>query len=126
MNGVVLCQESLVRKYLFIFGFETPAMMKSNCEWNSDFEDSNSVFIEATNEADALQCGRTMANQFLVAVHKSHSPCVDDYAHWIAENPEKEFAADALIQIPTVDCRDSDLCRRVVDEWIGEVPNENA
>jgi hypothetical protein len=112
-----------MRKYLFIFGFETPAMIDANRKWDSDLEDSNAVFIEAVNERQALEFGRAIANQFFSVMWKSQTPAttVDDYAHWIEEDPESHFDSNSLAKILTLSSTDSEAARNLVDSWIREL-----
>ncbi len=106
--------------YLFIFGFETPSMIKSNQEHDSDFEISQAVFIESASKELAFQYGRVIANKFLQALFKNEAakPNVDDYAHWIDESPSNTYQIDDLNSIARVHDGDDEIASRVVAAWV--------
>jgi hypothetical protein len=93
-------------EFLYVFGYETPEQAKANPAHGWDDEDSEAVFIEAESAAVALDWGRQISEHFIRQLYH----CDDaswwrtSFAHWIVEQPELEFTAEALATIPHVRC----------------------
>ena len=67
--------------FLCTFGYESPAEREQNERHGTDFESSKAIWIDAESEADALNWGREIAEQFY------HLLCgrswrKDNYACW--------------------------------------------
>ena len=94
-------------------------MVKSNQKQDSDYEDSQAVFIESTSKELAFQYGRVIANKFLQVLFENEAakPNVDDYAHWIEESPRNTYQIDVLNSIARVHKGDDETVSRVVAAW---------
>ena len=82
---------------LFLFGYETPTQAKRNAEHGWDDEDSAGVWITSPSEDEAMQWGRTVAEQFVSLLFAqtgdAYSWASDGFAHWIEDDPEVLAAA---------------------------------
>ncbi|MCP4777437.1 MAG: hypothetical protein GY880_24730 [Planctomycetaceae bacterium] len=109
-----------MNRFLFIFGFETPELVNQNAKWNDDFESSEAVFINAKSKHDALEWGRRIANEFFGRMKFNSDSVidVDDYAHWISEDPKSEYDAHVINQLPRVDAGSEGQITPVVDVWL--------
>ncbi len=109
-----------MNKYLFIFGFETPSMVKSNDEYGSDFEDSEAMFIIAPTEKDAIEWGRKTVSYFFDELFTGESKysTVNDYAHWIEHDPKSVYGAENLNDIPTISAGDETAAEALVSVWL--------
>jgi hypothetical protein len=78
-------------RYLFQFGFETPAEFRTNSAGGWDDESSEAIWINAPSAEAALSWGRSVAEHFVeklfeVAQVEGYSWLAGDFAHWIAED----------------------------------------
>ncbi|MGH7322575.1 MAG: hypothetical protein ACRELA_23535 [Candidatus Rokuibacteriota bacterium] len=91
-------------RYLYVFGYETPRQLEHNASSAADDEDSAAIFIEAPSLEAALAWGRAISEQFFILLHDDPSLSWTEfgYAHWIEEEPEARFGAEALATVPTV------------------------
>src|SRR5262249_32592106 len=91
-----------VPKYLFVFGYESPAERKTNAEQGTDFESSNAVWVVACSSEQALEAGRRFADHWVSRLF--HAAGINDYegwtagnfANWIEEQPLDRFSGIAL------------------------------
>jgi hypothetical protein len=91
-------------RFLFVFGYESPAEYTTNAKEGTDFESSNAVWVRAASEDYALQKGRDYAARF-VGQQFEQAGVVDfpgwieggfaHWTHWIARKP-LEFSGVAL------------------------------
>jgi len=91
-------------RYLYIFGYCTPELLKSNETHGWDTELSEAVFIEASSESEALAWGEEISRRFIERLYGKQGLNWDaaDYAHWIESAPEKEWTAKQLERFPIV------------------------
>ncbi len=91
-----------MKRFLFIFGYETPDEHRSNHERGTDFESSYAVWIQATSEDEALSKGRSYAKDYVVkeyqGIASSLTPMWEpqNFAHWISANPAEEYSEQTL------------------------------
>jgi hypothetical protein len=82
------------RRYLFRLGYESPEDLRVNEAHNSDFESSSAVWIEASDEAAALEWGQQIAEAFVARLFQDagepeYSWKQTGFAFWIEqEAPE--------------------------------------
>ncbi len=85
-------------RFLFVFGYESPAERSSNETSGTDFESSSAVWIRADSEEQALRKGCEYADQYVrrqyeqAGISDSRSWIHDGFAHWIARRPHEEFS----------------------------------
>jgi hypothetical protein len=94
-----------MKRFLFVFGYQSPVECATNVTQGTDFESSNAIWVWADSEEDALQKGRDYANQFVRRLYQEDQQAgktdlpnwvEDGFAHWISRNPIKEFSGVAL------------------------------
>lgn len=89
-------------RFLFVFGYESPAERASNSREGTDFESSSAVWVRSDSEADALQKGRDYAEKFVrqqfqqAGVGDFPGWTETDFAHWIEHEPLDRFSGIAL------------------------------
>ena len=96
-------------EYLFVFGYCTPTQLRNNEKHGWDDEDSYAFFVDANSEADALNWGRKIADQYVKCLFE-RSNWNDEtplwlhagYAHWIELEPLKRFSGMALEMLPVI------------------------
>ena len=97
-----------MNRFLFRFGYCTPAQWASNNAHGWDDESSGAFFVKAESADAALDAGREVAEQFVrnlfVKANSSEIPSwkASEFAFWIEENPLEAFAEKALQQLPEV------------------------
>ena len=113
-----------VSRFLFTFGFETPSMVDANERWNSDMEDSLSVFIEADSKEAALKWGRKAGARFLerLFADTTRNISIDDYAYWLEQPLDGESAAKNTSGLACITNGNEEEIERLVLNWLGEVP----
>lgn len=89
-------------QHLFRFGFESPEDRRANEAHNSDFESSSAIWINASNEADALSWGQQIAEAFVEhlfreAQEPAYSWAAVGFANWIERD-----APEAWHSLPSV------------------------
>jgi hypothetical protein len=74
--------------YVYIFGFETPDEARYNDRTGQDFQSSDSVVIEANDEAAALAWGNHVAERFLELLYRDSGMSWRDrgYVGWIEDH----------------------------------------
>jgi hypothetical protein len=95
-------------RYLFQFGFEDPHEFKSNAAGGWDDESSEAIWINAASTEDALEWGRSVAEQFVtrlfeMAGAEGYSWLARGFAHWIADDETVLAWASASSEIPEAD-----------------------
>jgi hypothetical protein len=95
-------------KYLFRFGFCTPAQLKANEEHGWDDESSEAFFVEASTEESAESWGMVVAETFCQRLFKRSDwlgeiPSWKEsaFAYWI-ETDLDSLPAAYLLGLPTV------------------------
>lgn len=100
-----------MNRYLFVFGYESPAERRSNVAHGSDYESSSAVWIRADSRDDALSEGRAYAEQFVAREFRKAGEsatshwAASDFAHWISEDPATEFAEADLRELPEIQAK---------------------
>lgn len=96
-------------KYLFRFGYCTPAQWSANDAHGWDDESSSSIFVEADSPETALAWGESVAEHFVqelfVAAGRAENMPgwrASRFASWIEDLPRKSFSSDQLEKIPVV------------------------
>lgn len=94
-------------KYLYSFGYETPRQWKANEEHGWDDESSASLWIEADDEASAMNWGAEVSEAavrrlFELSDWGGNIPSwkAARFSRWI-DDPA-EFSSDDLAQLPVV------------------------
>jgi hypothetical protein len=83
-----------MERYVFRFGFDTPAFAAGYLAHGWDDEGSFGFFVDAESEADAFVWGRLVANAYVKAVWdragaEDETPWIDNgFAHGIDPNPD--------------------------------------
>jgi hypothetical protein len=97
----------MMTRYLYRFGFLTPAQWRANEEHGWDDESSSAVFILADSSDLALEWGRQISEQFVQSLFAADgwsgtppSWIQSSFAHWIEPSPEVMAALEGTI--PTV------------------------
>ena len=85
-------------KYLYLFGYESPAEFRSNADARTDFESSAGVWISGASEEQALQWGRSVAEHFVAWLfersgNEPYSWAAAQFADWIETEPSVQKAA---------------------------------
>jgi len=90
--------------FLYIFGYNTPDQIEAFENYGYDDEDSESVFIEAKSEAEALAWGREISREFIRRFYGARGLVWDsaDYANWIEAVPQRRFTSGVLARTPVV------------------------
>lgn len=89
-------------RFLFIFGYESPAERVTNDRDETDFESSHAVWVRADSEEAALRKGCEYAERFAgqqfqhSGVEDSASWTQGGFAHWIEPKPLERFSGIAL------------------------------
>jgi hypothetical protein len=97
-----------MKRFLFRFGFESPAERESNRSLGTDFESSEAIWIRAISEEDAFSKGRSYAERYVAKLysedHLTPAPPwkADDFAHWIPDHPEQELPREYLNSLPEI------------------------
>jgi hypothetical protein len=97
-----------VARFLFRFGFCTPAQWSANEAHGWDDESSEAFFVESDSREDALSWGCEVAESFTRSLFESAgsgeipSWAEADFAYWIEEDPEAVLSSQALERIPIV------------------------
>lgn len=96
-------------KYLFVFGYCTPTQLRNNQQHGWDDEDSYAFFVDASSEADALNWGREIADQYVRCLFErsdwnGEKPAwlQEGYASWIEHEPLKRFSGISLDLLPVI------------------------
>lgn len=92
-------------RFLYVFGYETPAQLRNNAAHRWDDEDSQALFIEAESEDEALRWGREVSERFMSQLHGDAgvSWTAIGYAHWIETDPAtRDWKPEDLAKLPTV------------------------
>jgi hypothetical protein len=92
-------------RFLYVFGYETPAQLRANAANGWDDEDSEALFIEAESEDEALKWGREVSERFMRQLHgdSSVSWTALGYAHWIEADPAgRGWRAEDVARLPVV------------------------
>ena len=78
-------------KRLFRFGYETPGQAERNAAHGWDDENSAGIWITSGSEDEAMQWGRTVAEQFVLWLFAQsanvYSWANGGLAHWIEDDP---------------------------------------
>ena len=92
------------KRFLFVFGYETPSEREYNMKFGSDLESSEIVFIEAEDAERALEWGKCIAEKFLCALYGS--PGVSwrklGYASYIDQSDPPDFDPASIASAPCV------------------------
>src|SRR5262245_53681368 len=93
-----------MRKYLYIFGYETPEQHLANAENGWEDEDTQAVFIISESESEALEWGREIAERFVSWLYQDETVSwkAMNFAHWIEQEPEVRIPLEQLNRIPSV------------------------
>lgn len=97
-----------MRRFLFRFGYNTPAQMQANTTHGWDDEFSGAFFVVAADQNNALAWGQTVADGFVRNLFSAagqvpvRSWTQYEFAFWIEDAPEAEFTAEELGNIPEV------------------------
>lgn len=93
-----------MKKYLYVFGYETPQQTAANRQNGWDDEDSQAVFIVANSENEALSWGREISETFVAQLFQDQSVSWKDmnYAHEIEANPTARYSNDELANIQVI------------------------
>ena len=96
-----------MNKYLYIFGYETPAQRENNAAYEWDDEDSAALFIMAETAQQALKWGRTVSKRYVSVLFNgfnSHAESWDEnrFASWVDHDYTANFSSDQLKAVPTV------------------------
>ena len=100
-----------MNRYLFRFGFCTPAQWASNQAHGLDDENSSAFFVSAETEDAALDIGAEIAEQYVgylfMKENAKEMPSwkASKFAFWIEKKPLEVFAAESLAQLPEVGLR---------------------
>ena len=95
-------------KFLFVYGYESPAEWEVNLRAGTDDESSSAVWINANNVADALTTGREFAEKHVASLFAPYPELsfpgwvAAGYAHWIENHPLERFSAESLEHIPEI------------------------
>lgn len=92
------------RRYLYIFGYETPMQRENNAAHGWDDEDSAAIFIVAETEQQALEWGHAISKKFVDDLSSGQSAIWDEnrFAAWVDHDYAKNFSARQLRAIPIV------------------------
>lgn len=92
-----------MNKYLFVFCYRTPRQAPE-CGPEVPEESSEAVFIQAASPEEALAWGREIAEAFVANLFPDGSPSwgKSDFSHWVESEPEKEYPAAILANLPVV------------------------
>lgn len=102
-------------KFLFRFGYCTPAQWVTNLEHNWDGECSGACLISANSESEALQTGCEIAENFVQYLFAKEGyadiPSWKEslFAFWIEQNPNDAFNQNELNAIPEVIAGEEDF-----------------
>ena len=93
-----------MKKYLYIFGYESPEQLAANDNNGWDDENSLSVFVEAESESEALAWGREISENFIKELFQdpSRSWKSMSYAHEIEKDPASIYSSDEIVSMPVV------------------------
>ncbi len=97
-----------MKKYLFIFFYETPDQRVDNLVNGFDEEECMGVFIEAETENAALEWGRQVARGYVAALYEAEGSSPGyawneaDYANWIETNLAERTSPEKLSRLPTL------------------------
>ena len=89
-------------RFLFVFGYESPAERAANEREGTDFEPSRAIWVRADSEGEALRKGRDYAERFVrqqfqqAGVGDFAGWAEGDFAHWIEDKPLERFSGMAL------------------------------
>lgn len=96
-------------RYLFRFGYCTPAQWLGNEAHGWDDESSSAFFVIADSPEAALAWGTEVAEAFAHHLFRAAAwagpiPSWKEarFAHWIEESPERVFSFDVLEHLPVV------------------------
>ncbi|WP_416462320.1 hypothetical protein [Sphingomonas sp. VDB2] len=100
---------SMLDKFLYRFGYETPSEFDSNSTHGTDFESSAACWIMAPSPADALIWGESIAQTFVTqlfnqAGRKAYSWREAQFASWVEDDPN---IAEMLAGAPVVNLGES-------------------
>jgi hypothetical protein len=91
-----------MKRFLFVFGYESPVERMANGREGTDLESSSALWVRADSEDEALQKGRDYAQKF-VGQQFEQAGVVDfpgwaegSFAHWIEHKPLNRFSGIAL------------------------------
>lgn len=98
-----------MKRYLYLFGYESPVEREENIEHGTDFESSSAFWVEAESADDALRWGREVSDA-MVHEYFLRSGWTRDipnwkeegFAHWIEDNPLPEFTPEYLSNLLVV------------------------
>lgn len=97
-----------MNRYLFRFGYCTPAQWISNNAHDWDDESSGAFFVIAESAESALVAGSEVADQFVrnlfvrSGAREVPSWRASNFAFWVEENPSDFFSEETLQQLPEV------------------------
>lgn len=97
-----------MKKFLFHFGYCTPAQRKANKEFGWDDESSGAFFVSAHSEFEALESGCLIADNYVrylfekENIHQSPKWSESEFAFWIETCPSAAFSDDVLRSFPEV------------------------
>ena len=97
-----------MNRFLFRFGYWTPAQWMSNNTHGWDDESSGAFFVKAESASAALLVGCEVVERFVQSlfiqerIKEIPSWKASDFAFWIEENPSEAFSEEALRQLPEV------------------------
>src|SRR5687768_17518285 len=97
-----------MNRYVFGFGYSTPAQLKANGEHGWDDELSNAIVISANTPEEALLWGRELAELFFRRLFED-AGCQNipswnslGYASWIEPLPSRTYDESVLERLPHV------------------------
>lgn len=98
----------VMKRFLFVFGFESPVEFQCNLEADTDFESSEAVWVVAETPEEAFEGGRIYAEERVAALFercgepKFPGWSEAGYEHWILDNPAEEFPPHIVETFPEI------------------------
>jgi hypothetical protein len=95
-------------RFLFIFGYESPAEWAYNFQHGTDDESSSAVWVHADNSQTAIELGCQYAEKFVSALFFGSS--IQDFQGWrsgnyaygIEASPSDKFSQESLHDLPEI------------------------
>lgn len=93
-------------RFLFIFGFETPAQARNNQAHGWDDEESEALGIFAPSAPEALEWGCEVAERFIQRLFRNDAVSwkAQRFAHWIEPEGSPRSVSVDWSTLPVVRC----------------------